>query len=337
MSKKPLFPTAARLFALVEDLDAGKELTISGIKRRYKVQDNAAREYIKFLQSVRNLEECAVNGTKRWSLARPDPAERAVVHVAALELALAALDWLATTPYHEQLHQLRADVAAKVPPRDHDHVQRFVRTVRMRPFAQPEDRATFGVAASTLLEAIRDHRPCQMRYQRLDGEIKDYRIDPCEILLQANSVYLLARKAPGGDVRIFALERIEHVRCIASETFIPPAPNDDLGQLLADSFGVYIDEKPPQRVRLAIRGPVLVELRRRRVHTSQALGPAQPDGWAEVVFRVALSVPLRQWILARIPDIRVLEPISLRDQLRAAAHAFAALDPSAGGTDPSGI
>jgi predicted DNA-binding transcriptional regulator YafY len=341
MSTKPKgaqqFQTAARLIELLDDLDAGKDLTLRAIERRFSIKNNAARDYIKFLGTVRSLDERTVRGTKHWSLAARDPAERGVVHVAALELALAALEWLDGTPYYDQLRDLRRDIAGKLPLRDRDHAQHFVSAVRVRPFAQPENRPMFARAASTVLEAIRDHHPCDMHYRRLDGLLLEYRIEPCEIVLQADCVYVLARKMPSAEVRVFELEGIEQVTCVESATFVPPATSDGLSRRLVDSIGVYIHPAPPVRVRLAVGGPVLVELRRRRIHPSQSVGSVQPSGWAEVSFHVSLSVPLRQWILARIPDVRVLEPAHLSEELRAAAREFAETDPSGGGTDPPGI
>lgn len=333
------FPSARRLIELLDDLDAGKPLTLRAIEKRFDIKTKAARDYIQFLQTVRPLDEhTGPGGKKSWSLAARDPVERGVVHVAALELALGALQWLDGTAYYDQLRALRREIAAKIPLSDRDPAQRLAGAVRIRPYARPEHRGAFASAARTLLEAIRDHHPCEMRYRRLDGEVRDYRIEPCEIVLQADYVYLLARKMPSAEARIFELEGIEEVRCMDNETFVPPAASDGLSRRLDDSLGVYVHSKPPVTVRLAVRGPVLIELRRRRFHPSQSLGSLGPEGWAEASFRVSRSVPLRQWILARIPDVRVLEPEPLCEELLAAAREFVVgPDPSGGGLDPPGI
>lgn len=338
MSEKPdgQFKSAARLIAILDDLDAGKDVSLRRIENRFSIRTNAAREYIQFLATVRPLADRMVNGEKRWSIAPRDPTERAVVHVAALELALGALEWLDGTEYYEQLRTLRREVAARVAPRDRDHVDRFVAAVRRRPFGQPTDRRTFTQAARALLHAIREHHPCEMRYRRLDGTARDYKIEPLVVLLQRDRVYVLARKQPGAQLRIFELEGIEEVRCVDDETFVRPSTSElNPDRLLDDSFGIYIDVEPPHLVRVLVRGPALVALRRRRLHASQAIGASRADGWTEVTFRVSLSPPLRQWVLGWIPDVRVLEPAAFRDDLRAAAHAFAAGgDPSGGAPDP---
>lgn len=329
------FKATERIIAILDDLEAGKEVTLRRIQERFGIKTNAARDYIQFLGTVRPLAERMLNGQKRWRIAAREPAERSMVHVAALELALGALEWLDGTEYYEQLRTLRKEVAAGVAPRDRDHVDRFVEAVRRRPFGQPSDRRMFTHAARTILHAIREHHPCEMQYRRLDGASHTYRIEPLVVLLQRDRVYVLARKQPDAEVRIFELDGIEDVRCVDGETFVRPSSSEvNPDRLLGDSFGIYIDVEPPQLLRLLVYGPALVALRRRRLHASQVVGEARPDGWAEASFRVSLSPPVRQWILGWIPHVRVLEPPALRDDLRAVARAFAAVDPSGGAPDP---
>ena len=333
--KAEKFTTTRRLLELIEDLDAGKSITIKGIRDRFGIKKNAAGDYVEFLQEVRCLESDMLGGQKRWTLATRDVSERTVVHIAALEFAVGALGWLEGTPYFEQLRALRRDVAAQVSVRDRDHVQRFAGAVRRRPFGEPSDAPAFSRAAKTLMHAIREHRPCSMRYSKLDGEVKEYRIEPVVLVLQQDRVFVMARKMPEALLRLFELEGIEEVTAVETETFVPPATTDDPTRLLDGSFGVYVDLSAPQPVRLRASGPALAALKRRRVHPSQAIGPLGSDGGAEVSFHVALSPPLRQFILGWMPHLRVIEPEGLKTQVHAAAVEFLDGDPSAGPRDPS--
>ena len=185
-----------------------------------------------------------------------------------------------------------------------------------------------------MLSSIRGHHPCTMAYCRLDGDVRHYRVEPIALVLHQDRVFVMARKLPAREPRLFDLDGISDIECLTGETFVPPAVRDDPTNLLRDSFGVYVDEAGPCTVRLSARGPALAALRRRRFHPTQVLGPQQPDGIAEVAFRVSPSPPLAQFVLGWMPHLRVLEPESLRDELQRAARAFLE-DPSSGSKDPS--
>jgi predicted DNA-binding transcriptional regulator YafY len=110
---------------------------------------------------------------------------------------------------------------------------------------------------------------------------------------------------------------------LTPDTFEAPS-SDDFARRMLRAWDVIADEDP---VRVVVRFSAAVAARvaETRWHPSQELEP-QPDGTLRWTATVAGTREVRIWILGWGPDVEVLEPGALRDEvggmLRAAAEHY---------------
>jgi predicted DNA-binding transcriptional regulator YafY len=173
-----------------------------------------------------------------------------------------------------------------------------------------------------LVTALVYENPIDVRYQKAGGLTRRYRLHPYTLAIYRQGLYVFALDTEAGQVKSFALERIEEIARNRHERFAYPADWDPQAHL-RHAFGIISGE--PVRVRLAFSPEVRTYVRERRWHASQRIDP-RPDGWIELTMDVAPTVELVSWVHGFGPDVRVLEPPELvqrvRDDLRRAARLY---------------
>ena len=170
-----------------------------------------------------------------------------------------------------------------------------------------------------LMEAIEHRRPCTMRYQRGDGVVRPYEVQPWGFILHHGRLLFVAGKIDDEtgklERRIFNVDGIYTIRIREGERFEVPAPRQiNYEEIFRHSFGIYCDwEEPPCRVHLRVRGAHRVLLERRSVHHSQQMAPADDDWW-DLWLHVIPCPEFRSLVMGMIPHVQIMEPESLREQ-----------------------
>jgi proteasome accessory factor B len=160
--------------------------------------------------------------------------------------------------------------------------------------------------------AINQRERLGMRYQRFDGAIKNYRLEPYHLVAYHGNWYLLALNTAAGHKETFALSR-----CLSltgtGEHFAPPigfhAP-----AFFKDALGISQADKP-WKVRLIFTKEVATYIRERVWHPSQRMR-ARRDGTLELRLHTSSRKELSRWILSWMPHVQVLAPRQLRDRVR---------------------
>jgi proteasome accessory factor B len=182
--------------------------------------------------------------------------------------------------------------------------------------AVPEHAKDYSGEASEVVEdlvtALLYDTPIDVSYTKPSGLRRLYRLHPYTLAVYRQGLYVFALDVEAGQVKTFAVERIADIARDRRERFTVP-PDWNPSRYLEHAFGIMSGE--PRTVRVAFSPEVRAYVRERRWHASQRLDP-RPDGWAELVMRVAVTPELVAWVRSFGPDARVLDPPELVAEIR---------------------
>ena len=161
---------------------------------------------------------------------------------------------------------------------------------------------------AALIDAVLHQRQARIEYFSFNSRrTKAYTIDPYRVVYYHGGLYLYARAHEYGEVRTFAVERIEKIE-VRDQTFEMPA-------------GLQRLRVRPGRVRdrggqAGARGggfdaEMAGYIRERVWHESQALEDG-PGGSVVLRMSVAPGFELKSWIKGFLPHVKVVKPASLR-------------------------
>jgi len=173
-----------------------------------------------------------------------------------------------------------------------------------------------------VITALVYNNPLEARYRKASGVQGSYVLHPYTLATFRQGLYLFAFDVEAGRVKTFAIERfVDMVRRRRDHFELPAGWKPEAH--IAHAFGII--SGPPHEVVLAVNEDVTAYLRERTWHPSQT-HRSLPDGRMELRFQVAMTVELSRWILSFGPQIEVLSPPSLREEigakLRTAAQRY---------------
>ncbi len=165
--------------------------------------------------------------------------------------------------------------------------------------------APFSQDLESAFAKIREALPARsLPYLARIQELFSARPDPWK------DYYLYARAHEYGEVRTFAVERIQSIEVLDHTFEIPP--DFSVSEYARGAFGIAGGKA--ETVELVF-GPEMAGYIRERVwHESQVLGD-RPDGSVTLRLQVAPGWELKSWIKGFLPHVRVLQPPSLREEI----------------------
>jgi predicted DNA-binding transcriptional regulator YafY len=243
------------------------------------------------------------------------------MELCALYFSRATLECLSWAPFHDELSRAFDRFERSLTPAMRDFLDRIPGVVGAK---QPPGGKRVSPAhrerVAQLLQATLERRMVRMRYHsRSSGRAREYDLAPQRVVAADGGLYLRAHVPEYGEMRTFAVERIERLvlrdeRCDAwtgADTF-------------AHSFGAYAGR--PERVQISVGPELAGEVAERDWHPSQRLHPLE-GGSLLLELQVSIDLPLRRWILGLGSHARVLAPARLaeeiRRELRAAGDRYA--------------
>jgi predicted DNA-binding transcriptional regulator YafY len=324
------YGTASRLLELIDEVDAGRPLRLKDIEERYRVTAACAANYRDWVAQHRVLVEGDREGrTKVWYL-KPDTdgSPESIARAAVLSFAVGALAALDGTPHFDSLVALADQARNALPEVARPRLDRMARNFQVR-VAHRSRNADRAQHVATAILAVEERRVCTLDYQKKSGELQRYEIEPWGLLMYLDRLLLVAGKRMDGQRvtprRFFDIDGVVALQVHERERFPEHAErHTDYDSIFGDYIGIYCDTGGPlQDVVLRVRGRHAVALRQRQVHRSQQLGETV-GGWTEVRLRVVVCEEFKSFVLSMLPDIRVVEPESLIDQLNAAIQGYRA-------------
>jgi predicted DNA-binding transcriptional regulator YafY len=307
-----------RQWQILREIEARRAgVTIHDLASLVRVSTRTIRRDLHALQDAgfAIYDEGEENETKRWKLdGQPFRLVQdglSVADVAALYLSRSLVEALSGWPLADELRTAFAKLERALNPRMREFLSTLPQVISAK--AGPRARQHSGRLADTtrkLLEAVRDRREVEMRYfSARSNRAKSYLVQPYRLSLAQGGVYLVAWVPAYDEFRTFAMERVERLS-IAEETFrrTRELPSD----LFGASMGVFWG--PAERVELEFAPAVAPYVRGRDWHDSQTI-TERPNGCLHMTLDVSLDWALRSWLLGFGPNVRVLLPTALADQL----------------------
>lgn len=167
----------------------------------------------------------------------------------------------------------------------------------------------------TIITAIKSHQTLLMGYQKFN-DTKPYttRIEPYCLKLFHQRWYLLGKsERKSYKLAIYALDRMTELKETESTYILDP--DFDAETFFNNYFGVFIGEElKPARIVLRAYGKMIPLLRTLPKHHSQKEINTQAN-YSDFEYYIVPTFDFRQEILKEGPDLEVLEPESLRNEI----------------------
>jgi predicted DNA-binding transcriptional regulator YafY len=222
------------------------------------------------------------------------------------------LKTLEGTVFHDSIQAALAKVRAGLGPELSGYLERLGDGFRVLP--GPHKRyAAFRDTIRTLNEGVLASHTLEMRYRTgRTVEESTRQIDPYKVWYHGGALYVIGHDHRSGEIRTFSVDRV-----LAIEDTNDPFEIDqafDFDAYTASSFGVVAEPAVPVRIRFTADWASYVS--EREWHASQT-ATTRADGGLDLFMQVGGSQELASWVLSFGGGAEVLEPESLREEVRA--------------------
>lgn len=316
------FTSTAAIFKVIGLFESCGTLTVAKVMREVPCCDRQARDYLAFLVGKGKVQAERRGRTDEYHLVHAGTGgANELTRAVGTEFAVAAVGALEGTAFHEAALEHVTSLRRSLRDTQGPRAERL-RTAFYAVRGSVPTNTSHAEHAETILDAIKLGHSIRATYQKLtDGKVKRYTLRPVAVVVHHEGLHLLARKGDG-KVHTFDIEGFIQVERVKRTT---PPPDFETEAYFTHAFGRYTDF-PAQHVTLRLRGTAARQVRRRRFHASQAI--EDDDGDALTVrFRVGVCPEFTSWLLGLAPELEVMGPPKLRDDLRtrhaegAVAHA----------------
>ncbi len=179
---------------------------------------------------------------------------------------------------------------------------------------------------TTLVRCWQEQRHAELRYRRPNADhtstliVAPWWFEPA---VWSDASYLICgfEGAQGGvETLTLKLERIQSAKPLATRFERPSG--QEISDYLEHTWGIWVGEGPPARVKLRFHNRQFRRLMESRWHPTQETW-LEPDG--AVIWQARISEPqeMLPWIRSWGADVEVLEPEDIREQIAAEAAATA--------------
>jgi predicted DNA-binding transcriptional regulator YafY len=165
---------------------------------------------------------------------------------------------------------------------------------------------------TTIIQEALDLGQCLRIRHASPGKLARIRVvEPHGLLMKSGRPYLVARCREAGDVRDFALGRIEHAEIL--DDIFDADPDFDLAEYANQSFGVF--RGPSHQYAIDLHPDVAHVARERIFHHSQRVTPAS-EGWTRLTFESAGLPEVAAWVAGYGGYAVAIAPAELVDAVK---------------------
>jgi predicted DNA-binding transcriptional regulator YafY len=255
------------------------------------------------------------DGRTRWQVNGPAfkglAAGLTVSELCALYFSRSLLESLSGTPFRDDVESAFEKLASVLTPHMRQFLDQLPRVIATKPdpMRRKDDPRQQRIIARAL-DATLHHRQATIVYHSTSSDrTKTYLVHPYRVAYAQGGLYLLGFVPEYGEVRTFAVERIQELSLL-EERFTPIEELTDTA--FPHSLGVHTG--PPERVELEFEPAVADYVRAREWHPSQTMRDTESGGLL-MTLDVCLDRALESWILSFGPFARVVAPDSLAREI----------------------
>lgn len=223
------------------------------------------------------------------------------------------------TVFHDSIRSALDKIRASLGPEVGAFLARLGESFRVLP-GPHENYAAMRDAIRVLNDAVLERRTVRMRYRTGGtGREKARELDPYRVWYRAGALYVVGHDHLSGEVRTFAVGRIRRIEPTERRFRVPES--FDFDAYVGSAFGVITE--PPVRVRIRFDRRWASWVAERTWHPTQTV-TRRPGGAIELTMEVGGAAEVRSWVLSFGSGAEVLEPASLRAEVRAELERAAA-------------
>jgi predicted DNA-binding transcriptional regulator YafY len=259
-----------------------------------------------------------VNGTKLWALMesakKPVPIPFSLSELVALYFGRDVLKILKNTVFHDALESLFKKIKTTLPVESKKYLKQIEKSLRAGP-GPHKKYDKFKDTIETLNEAVIKKQVVEIVYYAMRRKkVTRRKVAPYKLWFYDGTFYLIGHCRSKKDIRIFAVDRIKMLS-LTGERFEVPA-EFSVDEFMKASFGVF--QGQPVHVKVHFTSDAAGYIKEKVWHVSQKLSEKN-DGSVILELDVAGTKEIKHWILRWGSQAQVLEPDSLREEIRSEA------------------
>src|SRR5690606_4093460 len=223
------------------------------------------------------------------------------------------------TIFHDSIRSALDKIRSALGPQVSEFLAQLGESFRVLP-GPHENYAALRDTIRVLNDAVLARRTVRMRYRTGGtGREKARELDPYRVWYRAGALYVVGHDHLSGEVRTFAVGRIRRIEPTERRFRVPES--FDFDAYVGSAFGVITE--PPVRVRIRFDRRWASWVAERTWHPTQTV-TRRPGGAIELTMEVGGAAEVRSWVLSFGSGAEVLEPASLRAEVRAELERAAA-------------
>ena len=306
-----------RQWKILKTIEAGRYTTAADLAGEHRVTERTIRRDIEALQEAGfPLYDERSEGRKIWRLVEGYKQRLtqtfSLAELSALYFSKNLMSFLGGAPFAQDLEAAFAKIREALPARSLPYLERIQDLFMARPDPWKDYSRKQDVIAN-LVDATLHQKQVKIAYFSFNSRrSKSYTVDPYRLVYYHGGLYLYARAHEYGEVRTFAVERVEKIE-VLEEGFEVPA-DFSVSEYGRGAFGITGGE--PQMVEVLVAPSMAAYIRERVWHESQEMED-RPDGSVLLRMSVAPGFELKSWIKGFLPHVQVLKPAALRDEIAA--------------------
>lgn len=262
-----------------------------------------------------------MEGRNLWSLLdtvrHEIPIPFSLTELMALYFSRDMLKVFKDTVFYDSLESLFQKIKTTIPPESKKYLKNVeqILHVGLKPY---KEYSKFKEIINRVNEATQKKKSINIVYYTMSRKKESKRkVDPYRIWFFNGTFYLIGKCHLRGEVRIFALDRIKILH-LTKDSFVIPE-DFNLDDFMRPSFGVFQGE--PIKVKIWFHPDVAGYIKEKIWHESQEIHP-QDDGSIIFEAEVAGTDEIKFWAMSWGSKAEVLEPESLRDEIREEAEVI---------------
>ncbi|MFI5183900.1 MAG: helix-turn-helix transcriptional regulator [Vicinamibacteria bacterium] len=304
-----------RQWKILKRIEAGRYTSTADLAAEHDVTERTIRRDIEALQEAGfPLYDERADGRKLWRLVDGYKQRLTqtftLAELAALYFGKNLLSFLGGAPFAQDLESAFVKIREALPAKSLPYLARIQDLFSARPdpwkdYSKKQDVIT------ALIDATLHQRQIRIAYFSFNSKkTKSYTLDPYRVVYYHGGLYLYARAHEYGEVRTFAVERIEGIDVLEAAFEMPADFN--VSEYARGAFGIAGGK--PETVEIVFAHEMAGYIRERVWHESQSIEDG-PDGSVILKMSVAPGWELQSWIKGFLPHVRVLSPASLSEDI----------------------